>query len=89
MIELATHEVMARRELLARIVRDALAAAGLPDVSPNMSRQLVYGGAEVRVDKLADCHAPVRIEWHQPCTDGRRHGGGRGHANIRPLHGGP
>jgi hypothetical protein len=29
-----------------------------------MSRQLIYGGAEVRVDKLADCHAPVRIEWH-------------------------
>ncbi|MDI6102071.1 hypothetical protein QLQ12_25970 [Actinoplanes sp. NEAU-A12] len=64
MIEFAAHEVMASRELLAMSVRDALAAAGLPVVSPHMSPQLIHGGAEVRADKLADCHAPVRIDWH-------------------------
>ncbi|MFC7529235.1 hypothetical protein [Actinoplanes sp. GCM10030250] len=63
MIELATSEVMGRRENLAGHVRDALAAAGLPIAPPDMSHQLISGGASVRVDKLADCHAPVRIDW--------------------------
>ncbi|GAA2552013.1 hypothetical protein GCM10010435_22790 [Winogradskya consettensis] len=63
MTELAAHDVMIRREDLAGYVWDALAAAGLPVVAPNMSSRLVGGGAEVRVDKLADCYAPVRVDW--------------------------
>jgi hypothetical protein len=63
MIEWAAHDVTARREDLAGHVRDALAAAGLPVVPSGMSPRLASGGARVRVDKLADCHAPVRVDW--------------------------
>ncbi|MEU4423308.1 hypothetical protein AB0F81_21995 [Actinoplanes sp. NPDC024001] len=64
MIEFAAHDVIARRESLAGRVRDALAIAGLPIVAPDMDCTLGRPGAEVRVDKLADAHAPVRVEWH-------------------------
>jgi hypothetical protein len=64
MIELADAGVMGRREDLAGRVRDELAAAGLPIVAPTMNPHIETPGAEVRVDKLVDCHAPVRVDWH-------------------------
>jgi hypothetical protein len=63
MIEWAANDVVTRREDLAGHVRDALAAAGLPIVPSSVSPRLAVGGAQVRVDKLADCHAPVRVDW--------------------------
>ncbi|MEU4164826.1 hypothetical protein [Actinoplanes sp. NPDC026670] len=63
MIEWAADEVIVGREDLAGHVRDALAAAGLPVVPSHVNPRLVAGGAQVRVDRLADCHAPVRVDW--------------------------
>ncbi|MFC0027950.1 hypothetical protein ACFFMM_00230 [Micromonospora chaiyaphumensis] len=68
MVELAGYTAMAQRESLAGRVRDELALAGLPIVAADMSPHLRQSGAEVRVDKLADCHAPVRVEWRTDRT---------------------
>jgi hypothetical protein len=64
MIELAPATVVVQRESLAARVRDELAAAGLPVTAAGMSPHLRPPGAEVRIDKLAHCHAPVRIDWY-------------------------
>jgi hypothetical protein len=68
MIELAAIDIIARRESLAGRVRDELAAAGLPIAAAGMNPQLQQPGAEVRVDPLVDCHAPVRVEWRTDRT---------------------
>ncbi|WP_430789412.1 hypothetical protein [Actinoplanes sp. G11-F43] len=64
MIEVVPRDELIRRESLAGRVRDALAAAGLPIVAPHMSPLLGTIGAEVKVDVLVNCHAPVLIAWH-------------------------
>ncbi|WP_246614685.1 hypothetical protein [Paractinoplanes bogorensis] len=63
MIELAPMDELIRRENLAGFVRGSLAAAGLAVVAPDMVPQVGCTGAEVKVDRLTDCHAPVRIDW--------------------------
>lgn len=72
MFEQVSADELASREALARKVRNELAAAGLPVLTPGLNPVLA-GGAEVMVDNGADLAGGVFAGWSasprlQACT---------------------
>ncbi|SEB64949.1 hypothetical protein [Streptomyces sp. TLI_105] len=72
MFERVSAEESEHQEALASKVRNELAAAGLPVLTPGLDR-LLAGGAEVEVDHGADAAGGVYVGWSisprlQECT---------------------